>query len=190
MDMPAARSSLPIAFALAAILFLFVVIRAPDLAAAAQCRGSDAAPAKLGKHQASNAVLCLINKERRHHGMTKLELQPEQMKAAQKHTKRMIRERCFSHQCPGEADLAGRLEETHYLPCSCTWGIGENLAYGARELGSPRGIVDAWMHSPEHKMIMLNGSYRHIGIGIVWGTPNGGRDRSSATYTTDFGFRR
>lgn len=189
MDVPAVRLSLPITFALAAILFLLVVLSAPDRAAAAQCRGSDAPPAKLGKHQASRAILCLINKERRSHGMASLDRQHEQMKAARKHTKRMIRQRCFSHQCPGESDLIGRLEETHYLPCGCTWGIGENLAYGAEKLGSPRSMIDAWMHSREHRMNILNGSFRQIGIGIVWGTPTGGRDRRSATYTTDFGFR-
>ena len=102
----------------------------------------------------------------------------------------MVRKRCFSHQCPGESDLVGRLVKARYLPCSCSWGIGENIAYGSGRDGSPRNVVQAWMRSSEHRANILNGSYQHIGIAVARGTPSTGRSRDGATYTTDFGYRR
>ena len=83
-----------------------------------------------------------------------------------------------------------QLTRTGYLPCNCSWGIAENIAYGSGGAGSPRGIVAAWMHSPEHRANILNGSYRHIGVAADSGTPVTGRQRDAATYTTDFGYKR
>lgn len=158
-------------------------------AIAAGCKGADAVPAKLSKDRAEQAVVCLINQERRARGMGKLKRDSAQAKAARRHTKLMVRQRCFSHQCRGEGDLVERIERTRYLPCNCYWGVGENLAYGEDHQGSPRGMVRAWMNSPAHRANILNRRYEHIGIGVVWGTPSSGRDRGSATYTTDFGYR-
>jgi uncharacterized protein YkwD len=53
--------------------------------------------------------------------------------------------------------------------------------------GTPAAMVDAWMHSPGHRLNLLHRSFRDVGIGIVAGTPTGG---GGATYTTDFGVRR
>ncbi|MEZ5075406.1 MAG: CAP domain-containing protein [Solirubrobacterales bacterium] len=162
----------------------------PAAAGAAQCKGGDVGPAKLSNKGAAKAVLCLINKERRRHHLKPLRSQHAQAKAARKHNRRMVRQRCFSHECPGEPDLTGRLTQAGYLPCRCSWGIAENIAYGNGRQGSPREIVDAWMHSPDHRANILNGSYRHIGVAASPGTPFAGRQRDAATYTTDFGYKR
>jgi len=176
------------AVALLALLLMFALL--PGRADAAQCRGGDASPAKLNNKRAAKAVLCLINKERRSHGLRPLRRHHAQAKAARKHNRRMIRGRCFSHQCPGEKDLAGRLVQARYLPCKCSWGIAENIAYGSGRNGSPRNIVRAWMRSSAHRANILNRSYEHIGIAAADGTPSAGRARDAATYTTDFGYKR
>ncbi len=178
-----------VGLALAMLMFLLAAA-SPTEAGAAECRGADATPAKLKQREAAKAVLCLVNKERRARGLGPLHRQGEQSEAAVKHTKVMIRDRCFSHQCPGESDLVGRLVRADYLPCNCSWGIGENIAYGSRTLGSPSRVVDAWMNSSDHRANILSRNYQHIGIGVAWGTPSGGRERASATYTADFGYRR
>jgi uncharacterized protein YkwD len=176
--------------ALATLTLLLALIGLPGRADAAQCKGGDAAPAKLSNKRMTKAVFCLLNKERRSHGLHRLHRQHAQTKAAREHNRRMVRKRCFSHECPGERDLTGRLTATGYLPCRCSWGIAENIAYGSGRYGSPRNIVDAWMHSPEHRTNILNGSYRHIGVAVSPGTPTAGRQRDAATYTTDFGYKR
>jgi uncharacterized protein YkwD len=172
------------------LAILAVVVLLPGRAEAAQCKGGDASPAKLSGKRQATAVFCLINKERRSHGIRPLKRQHEQTKAARKHNRLMIRKGCFSHQCPGESDLTGRLTKANYLPCNCSWGIAENIAYGSGRRGSPRNIVEAWMHSSEHRANILNSSFRHIGIAAGDGTPSSARSRNGATYTTDFGYRR
>lgn len=181
--------ALAVSLALALALLASAAARPAD-AAAAPCRAANSAPSKLSKHQASKSILCLINHERKSHGLRNLDRQGDQTRAARKHTRLMIRDRCFSHECPGETELVTRMQKADYLPCNCYWGVGENLAYGEKSVGSPRSIMDAWMNSPDHRMNILNRDYEDIGIGIVWGTPEGGSARGSATYTTDFGYKR
>lgn len=159
-------------------------------AEATQCKGGDARPAKLSDKRASKAVLCLVNKERRGHGLRPLRRQAAQAKAARKHNDRMVRTNCFSHRCPGERDLVGRLTAAGYLPCNCSWGVGENIAYGSGRYGTPRNIVDVWMRSSGHRANILNGAFEHIGVAVASGTPTAGRSRDAATYTTDFGYKR
>ncbi len=75
----------------------------PGRADAAQCKGGDAAPAKLSNKRMTKAVFCLLNKERRSHGLHRLHRQHAQTKAAREHNRRMVRKRCFSHRVPGRA---------------------------------------------------------------------------------------
>jgi len=180
----------PITATIAFAALLLALALTPAGAGAAQCKGGDVSPAKLTDKRAAKAVLCLINKQRRSHHMKPLRRQHAQTKAAKAHNRRMVSRRCFSHRCPGEPDLTGRLTKAGYLPCSCSWGIAENIAYGSGGAGSPRNIVDAWMHSSEHRANILNPSYRHIGVAAESGTPTAGRQRDAATYTTDFGYKR
>ncbi|MBK5117578.1 MAG: hypothetical protein JJE23_11745, partial [Thermoleophilia bacterium] len=73
------------------------------------------------------------------------------------------------------------------LPCNCSWGLGENIAYGFGSQSSPKLIVKAWMKSSGHRANILNRSFEHIGIGIKPGVPTSGSH--GATYTTTFGYR-
>ncbi len=172
-----------------ALVVLAAAIASPARADAAECNASHTSPAQLSKHQVSKSILCLINNERASRGLHALKLQGEQTKAARKHSRLMIRDRCFAHECPGEGELVTRMQRADYLPCNCYWGVGENLAYGERAYGSPKSIMHAWMNSAEHRTNILNGSYRDIGIGVIWGTPAEGSARNSVTYTTDFGYK-
>ena len=183
------KTTLLAALILTALATLALSIAASP-AAASQCRNADRLPSALNKTQAAHRVLCLINVERAHHHMSPLRFENAQRKAAVKHTKVMVRERCFAHQCSGEADLVKRISQTAYLPCNCYWGVGENVGYGEETLGTPRAMVEAWMNSPEHRANILNPRYEHIGIGVMWGTPDKPGERGAVTYTTDFGYRR
>ena len=157
--------------------------------AAAACESADGEPGEITRGQARDAVACLINSRRATRGKGRLEDNSSLRKAAGRHTKHMQRRGCFAHECPGEKDLAGRIYDTGYLPCGCSWGIGENIAWGGRELGTPGSIVQSWMESAAHRRTILNGDYRHIGIGVAWGTPsNPGAE--AATLTADFGYKR
>lgn len=174
---------LPGAFLVAALLLL----AGPTAGASAACKGADKPGYSIAGKTARKATLCLINKQRAKHGMKKLKEDSGQRKAAKKHTRRMLKKGCFSHICPGEGDLVQRITATSYLPCNCSWGIGENIAYGFGSKSSPKTILKAWMKSPGHRDNILNRSFEHIGIGVKPGVPTGGG--KGATYTTTFGYR-
>ena len=67
------------------------------------------------------------------------------------------------------------------------WSLGENLAWGSGELGTARGIHEAWMRSNGHRANILNPDFRELGIGIRPGVP---KDATvGATYTANFGVK-
>lgn len=157
-------------------------------AKAAGCRWANSGPRQVSARHARHAVVCQINKKRHRHGLNGVKPRYALRKAGKRHSRYMQRHRCFSHQCPGEKDLVGRIHATSYLPCNCTWRVGETLAWGHRGHGTPRAIVKAWMHSPAHRHVLLDRGLRNVGVGLVWGSPSN-RGAKAATYTADFGFK-
>ena len=152
------------------------------------CRWADKGPRHISRKHARHAVLCAVNKQRHKHGVRSLRSRHALREASKRHSKYMESHHCFSHQCAGEADLVRRIERTSYLPCNCTWRVGETLAWGDQGRGTPHAIVRAWLHSPEHRHIMLDGGLKQIGVGLVWGSPSNPGARA-ATYTADFGYK-
>jgi uncharacterized protein YkwD len=179
-----------------ALLGLLLALAAPgmgglgaDRAEASSCKGADRGPRKISRPQARRAVVCVINHKRRAHGVGTLKAVKPLQKASGRHSRTMMASDCFDHQCGGEAPLATRVYDTSYLPCGCSWGLGENLAWGKKSRGSPARIVDAWMNSPPHRATLLSPAFDHIGIGVAWGSP-WKTDMRAATYTADFGYKR
>lgn len=170
--------------------FLAVLALGPGAAesAAAKCRGGDHAAYRLTNRQAAKATLCLLNKKRTARGMHRLHSDRHQLKAARRHSRLMVRKGCFSHECPGEKDLVGRITSAGYLPCSCSWMVGENIAWGQKRKSTPRHIVEQWMNSPPHRANILNRRFEDIGVAVKDGSPGGGHHKA-ATYTTDFGYK-
>ncbi len=157
-------------------------------ASAGHCENAKVRGDRLKPRLAAKAVRCLINERRREHGLSELDAQKALKKAAKKHTGRMLSIGCFSHTCPGEPDLVGRVTSAGYLPCNCSWSVGENIAWGQSGHGSPAAIVAAWMASPGHRAMILTGSMRDVDVGVRPGKP-GNRHAAAATYTADFGHR-
>ncbi len=171
-----------------AVAIVFLSAALAESASAASCSGADKSPRRISSKTAGKAIVCLINKKRRSHGLKPLKSQRNLTQAARAHTRRMQRSNCFSHACPGEAVLSGRYARSDYLPCGCRWGAAENIAWGPNHDGSPRKIVKAWMRSSEHRHNIL-GPFDHVGAGVKWGSPTS-RHANAGTYTVDFGYRR
>lgn len=182
--------SLPLAAVIGAALLVAVLLLlgpATGAATAASCGGAEQPAYTISGKAAAGATLCLLNKERAARGLKPLHFDRRQQKAAGRHNRVMLAENCFSHLCPGEKDLVGRVASTGYLPCSCTWGVAENLAWGAGKRAAPAAVVSAWMASPSHRETILNRRYDEIGIAVGSGSPEGGGRAS--TYTADFAFK-
>ena len=158
--------------------------------AQAACAGAGAMPSSANAAKIRKATLCLLNVQRRAHGLENLHQNPRLRTAAAGYSRQMVRQGFFAHESPDGSTLQSRVTATHYLDGARAWGIGENIAWGTGELGTPRSIVRAWMHSPGHRANILNGTFRDIGIGIFPGAPiPHGAAASGGTYTTDFGYR-
>ena len=157
-------------------------------ATAGKCKWAHAGPRHVSRAHARHAVVCQINKKRRRHGLNGVDSKHALRRAGKRHSKYMQGHNCFAHQCPGEKDLVGRINATSYLPCNCYWRVDETLAWAAKALGTPSAIVRAWMHSPPHRHVLLDGRLKNVGIGLIWGSPANPGARA-ATYTADFGYK-
>ena len=181
---------------LTALAAVALVLAAPPIVhpsvgvADAKCKNAAERPESLTTTQARKAIACLVNRRRSLRGQPRLKEKGAPRAAATRHSSRMLRTGCFAHRCPGEPDLTGRFLATPYLPCNCSWGIGENIAWGERERGSPKAIVTAWMKSRAHRKIILTRRFQHIGVGVLWGHPGDPGERRAATYTANFGYKR
>jgi uncharacterized protein YkwD len=184
------RSTRSLVVALAVTLFALAAIGGPSplpgpaTASAAACPGADSPPRRISSKSASHLVVCLVNHQRAKHGLKRVKARGALVGAASRHSKHMQRTDCFDHVCPGEPSLPGRYQKTDYLPCGCNWGAAENIAWGPRSQGSPRAVVEAWMNSSAHRSNILNGSFRDVGVGVRWGSPDKTGARAG-TYTLD-----
>jgi uncharacterized protein YkwD len=97
----------------------------------------------------------------------------------------MVGEGYFDHSSTNGDSFVDRIIDAGYAKRKDAWTLGENLAWGTGDLSSPKGVVDAWMHSAGHKANILKRDYKEVGIGIKLGVPSD--DGVGATITTDFG---
>src|SRR3954454_11134629 len=163
---------------------------APATATASPCPGGDAVPNAATIVQARHATLCLLNQQRRAHGLRRLRASLSLRNAASAYSWAMVRDDFFNHVSPHGSTLVGRVRKTAYLSSARGWMLGENLAWGAGDLATPRQTVRAWMHSAGHRHNILPGRFPNTGIGIAPAAPVPLPDgMPAATYTTDFGAR-
>jgi len=158
--------------------------------AATPCAGADLTPAADNVAQVRSATLCLLNRERTRRGLKRLAESPDLRKSAQGFSQAMVRESFFDHVSPGGSTLLSRVRNaTAYLRNVSNYALGENIAWGTGEYATPAETMTAWMQSAGHRHNILNGRFRHVGIGIALGAPVDAQGMPAATYTTDFGFR-
>ena len=137
--------------------------------------------------QAQDATLCLLNRARARAHLPKLRLNERLSRAADAHTREMVRHRYFAHESLDGTSPFKRMMRTHYVPHRAhRWELGENIGWGSATLAEPIALVRMWMHSPPHRANILSRQFRDIGIGITPGIPRHGGP-AGATYTTDFG---
>jgi uncharacterized protein YkwD len=167
---------------LAAVAATFAAtLASPGSALAANCANANANPNDISVTEARQATLCLLNVERRSHGIRPFRDNGKLTLASQRHANDMSRRNYFEH-----GDFVGRIKKARYLKGARGYTIGENIAWGSYDYGTPAGIVDAWMHSSGHRANILNGRFHDIGLGVARGAPVGGQS-NAGTYVTDFG---
>jgi uncharacterized protein YkwD len=92
--------------------------------------------------------------------------------------------RCgFSH-TPCGMSFMETFRRAGYLPARA---LGENLAWGQADLGSPLQTLAGWLESPPHRANLLAGRWRDLGIAVQQGRIFGYDDVS--LWVMEFGRR-
>jgi uncharacterized protein YkwD len=159
----------------------------PEAQATAACPAAASEPVAGELRKARKATLCLVNLERKAHGLRPLRENRRLRKAARRHSRAMVRRKFFDHVAPTGATLLKRVRSAGYLRGARSYTVGENIGWGGGHYATPLSMHRAWMRSPGHRENLLRPTFREIGIGIAAGVPVGGG--SGATYTQNFGSR-
>ncbi len=184
------NASTPCVPTMIAIVLLGLAMWVPAEAAwAGRCEGAAAKPHVASAAKLKAATRCLINKRRDGHGMRRLKHNRSLETAAQRHSRDMDKRNRFSHIGSNGSSPFDRVRRAGYFKGSGQAGVGENIAWGRGRQARPKAVVKAWMHSPAHRQIILEGRFRHVGVGFRNGSPVRGRGRRAGTYTADFGLR-
>ena len=155
----------------------------------ARCPDQTAEPTSISQSQYTKAVICLVNYERATHGLQTLRMNARLGNAAYGHAADMRTHDYFAHVSPSGSTPKSRDFRAHYLPGIGRWRIGEDLAWGAGNGGTPRAVVQAWMHSTVHRHEILTASYRDVGVGVARGSPTGADSPNVVTIDAGFGHR-
>jgi uncharacterized protein YkwD len=158
------------------------------LGAEANCADADVQPTATNLAHVSDVIFCLMNAMRENAGVPDLNQQGDLATASVDHSQDMVDQKYFAHDSLDGRDLVARLKQVLYIPKTGNWVVGENLAWGAGALATPKSLVNAWMNSPPHRDNLLSGDFKEVGMGLVFGTPS--KDApNGVTATTDFGTR-
>jgi uncharacterized protein YkwD len=153
------------------------------------CQDAELRPSGENLERVRAATVCLVNRERGAHGERPLSLNGDLQQAAQGHTESMVAGNYFDHVGPGGQTPLDRLRGAGYIYSSrIGYEIGENIAWGSFQLGTPKAIVAAWMASPDHRANILDARFRDTGVGVSAQLPaRAGRGVLGGIYTQDFG---
>jgi uncharacterized protein YkwD len=161
----------------------------PAAAAEPRCAHASATPSHITATAAAHTLECLIDGVRREHGLRAVRFNGRLALAARRHAQDMAAHDFFAHVSPGGKTVQSRVKRAGYLGGAREWWLGEALAWGQSRAGAPRAILRGLLRSPPHRAILLDPSFRDVGIGVAKGTPRGAR-HGALTVTLDFGRTR
>jgi uncharacterized protein YkwD len=132
-------------------------------------------------------VRCLLNEQRAAAGTPAVAHDARLGLAARRHAADMVARHYFAHTTLGGRTLVDRVRRTGYLPSRGRWSAGELLSWASGAQATPRGIVDAWMASAEHRRTLLDRGFSDVGVGVVFGAPQTGAGAGAVTVAADLG---
>jgi len=174
-----------------AVLLAALAADAHAPADAAACADADLRPDGSNLARVEAAMVCLLNRERGRHDLEPLKLSPRLERSAAAHTADMTTHGYFAHHQKGRPFLYERLRDVHYFKRTYTALYSENLGYGPPEYASAGSMHDAFMGSSGHRLNMLYGRFRNVGIGsmLIGPHPAFYPDYEAVVFTIDFGRR-
>jgi uncharacterized protein YkwD len=163
------------------LMAAFALVPASGAAGAVACEGEDVLPGTVPHRSYARAVECVVNVQRAQAGLAALTHDRKLARAARRFSRAMVAQRFFAHESPAGSTLDERAQAAGFSGST----LGETIGWGSGHLATPAAIVSGWMNSPPHRAIILDGCFRHIGLGVASGSPAGAA--GAATVTADFG---
>lgn len=114
-----------------------------------------------------------INEVRAREGVPPLRPNVLLARAAEAHARSLAGGDASGHLGSDGSDPLQRITDAGYPPLT----FGENTATGS---SAPRRIVEAWLASPGHRLVLLDPSYEEVGLG-------GALDTDRPVWVADFG---
>src|SRR4051812_50074611 len=119
------------AAALSLIAVCALAARPAEASLAGKCPASlDIPTSAAGADQAADAIVCLVNAERRSRGLKPLRRDGDLAQAAAGHASDMVRRDYFSHVSLGGKNLGDRVRAAGYGNPGDVWKAGEDLGWG------------------------------------------------------------
>ncbi len=160
---------------LAAITALALALAIPAVASASDPYADLLAPESVcpGQSDASlpaaaqeQTMVCLHRYARSQEHLSGLRISKQLRGSAARKAHDIRRCRQFSHYACGRNAFYWEQRTGFFRG---TYGAGENLALTYGEDATPRGTMDLWLNSPEHRSNLLNPRYRNVGMALVTG---------------------
>jgi uncharacterized protein YkwD len=138
----------------------------------------------------ADAIVVEINHVRAQHGLARVVRSPQLAAAARQHSDEMTTMGYFAHTSRDGTALERRVKR--YFPATNyrLWSVAETLLWSSPRIG-PSAAVQAWLQSPEHRRILLDATWRQIGLSAVHDSSAPGvyGAREVTVITADFGTR-
>jgi uncharacterized protein YkwD len=133
------------------------------LAPSGTCGGADA-QLNLDSGAARTVMACLTNYARTRSGLRPLLLNAKLNDAGNAKLAADVSCGAFSHEPCGKPFAS---VFSSYLQGATSYQLGENIAWGTGSLGTPREIMDEWLHSAGHRENILRSGFTELGIGYL-----------------------
>jgi uncharacterized protein YkwD len=119
-------------------------------------------PVSTGGSPSTARMVSAIDSARTDNGLKPLRVAAPIQRASGSYAKVLARTGRFQH---ARQTSAGRFKL-----------VSEILGLAPGTNGMIGGVVNAWLHSPVHRHILLDHRYRYVGVGMARGTMNGQTD--------------
>jgi uncharacterized protein YkwD len=154
---------------------------------------STASPGGVGLQRDAGLEMALvhtINQVRRAHGLRPLRVSPGLRASAVGHSRAMLTNGFFEHDSLDGTRFHDRIRRSYPNRGYETWSVGETLLMSSSDL-TVGAAAEAWLASTPHRDILLDSTWRDIGIGVV-GSPSAPgvfQDSPAWVVTADVGVR-
>lgn len=174
-----------------AVLALVGTISAVSIATATAALARPAQRGALTAVPALNAsIVARVNAIRTARGLPRLAVSVGLGAAARLHSRQMAQSGLFQHESPDGTSFDQRVRHFYGSGGFRNWSVGETLVWQSPSANAAQ-VVAAWLASPPHREILLDRTFREIGVSAVQDSdaPGDFEGLAATIVTADFGFR-